>query len=749
MADWTELLPRFPKPQTAAEVYQDSLKSQQERQNLAYTQARAQEQQVATQQRQRSMDAQNALSQALSENMSFDDQGNIKVNYSAAIKKASDAGFGQEAITLGKLRHEDLTDAANQIKAQTEQNQKKAEHIGDLFGSSFRVQNWNDPNEVSRARTEALASIDQGVQAGLIDPQTATAERAKAANYGPDYQSSLDQRASFGKTLGNRFSQAKNAIDTLTEQITAPAKRREAEARADKEEAGATREEMGLASQVYGAGATLNSTGGQNGTAPALPYQATTPPQMAPQGTPATPVGPMRQVPGIEAGGFSGQSDMLRDANGNVFQVPRGGASAPAQTVPQQTPPPAAGTPQSTVPVSQAPPAAPPLGQFDTKLTPQEETKFQDWKAKYAPKDSGADYDLRGAFKAGLTPDPTTGHWPDTFKKPNHPTFSDQSQYAPYAPDKAGRWEGDTYIPPGEAQKPAGWTQEGQARLDALRNDPTLSRSAKFLPKMAGDSADKVIKALGLTREQQVTQPGTEARNQEASVDLERKGLNLWAQKLGAAARRGPGSYAVTLATAPDNIKALAPDPDKWDPDKTPKQVAALGETSAQQETDYRPPKTPGANGMSESQTRMWVDRHDKLQLEEHKQWDLAGEIGDVLSNEALTSDKGGAFVDPKTGKSVEVKAGDATAAKVIRDHWQKEYQSARDRAVELKKQATEIRGRLKVGEFETGAGGAESSPAAPVERVQIRAGDGRVGFIPKANLERAKALDPRLQVIP
>jgi hypothetical protein len=85
---------------------------------------------------------------------------------------------------------------------------------------------------------------------------------------------------------------------------------------------------------------------------------------------------------------------------------------------------------------------------YETTLTPEQEQQFQDWKAKYAPKDSGEDYDLRGAFQAGLTPDPETGHWPDTFKKPNHPTFSDQSIYAQAAPQLAGHWEGDKFVPP-------------------------------------------------------------------------------------------------------------------------------------------------------------------------------------------------------------------------------------------------------------------------------------------------------------
>jgi len=96
----------------------------------------------------------------------------------------------------------------------------------------------------------------------------------------------------------------------------------------------------------------------------------------------------------------------------------------------------------------------PTTSSYDTKLSPQEERQFQIWKQQYAPKDSGGDYDLRGAFKAGLKPDPRTGHWPDTFKKPNHPTFSNESQYAVGADAaKAGHWEGDKFIPPSQGDE--------------------------------------------------------------------------------------------------------------------------------------------------------------------------------------------------------------------------------------------------------------------------------------------------------
>lgn len=94
---------------------------------------------------------------------------------------------------------------------------------------------------------------------------------------------------------------------------------------------------------------------------------------------------------------------------------------------------------------------------FETKLTPEQELKFQEWKAIYAPRDTGADYDLRGAFLAGVKPagpeaGKDQGHFPDTFKKPNHPTFSVESQYAKAAPERAGMWAGpkrDVYVPAG------------------------------------------------------------------------------------------------------------------------------------------------------------------------------------------------------------------------------------------------------------------------------------------------------------
>ncbi len=51
------------------------------------------------------------------------------------------------------------------------------------------------------------------------------------------------------------------------------------------------------------------------------------------------------------------------------------------------------------------------------------------------------DYDYRGAFEAGLKPDPETHHLDDTFKKPNHITYSNDSRYArEKGAPAAGKW---------------------------------------------------------------------------------------------------------------------------------------------------------------------------------------------------------------------------------------------------------------------------------------------------------------------
>lgn len=99
---------------------------------------------------------------------------------------------------------------------------------------------------------------------------------------------------------------------------------------------------------------------------------------------------------------------------------------------------------------------APPTG--DTVLTPEQEAEFfLQWKPQHAPRDSGYDYDHRGAYladKAGtLPPMDDRGHGTDTFKKPWHPTYSTGSGVPPLDGMTPGTWgqtaEGQPYFEAG------------------------------------------------------------------------------------------------------------------------------------------------------------------------------------------------------------------------------------------------------------------------------------------------------------
>jgi hypothetical protein len=67
---------------------------------------------------------------------------------------------------------------------------------------------------------------------------------------------------------------------------------------------------------------------------------------------------------------------------------------------------------------------------------------YEKWLGKHEIKKS-SDYDTRAAFDAGVTPD-ARGHLPDTYKLPNHITYSDESIYSQKkdAPPP-GKWVGD------------------------------------------------------------------------------------------------------------------------------------------------------------------------------------------------------------------------------------------------------------------------------------------------------------------
>lgn len=94
------------------------------------------------------------------------------------------------------------------------------------------------------------------------------------------------------------------------------------------------------------------------------------------------------------------------------------------------------------IPTQQAQPSREPQdysNKYNTKLSPAEEADFQKWAVQNNKTKDTFDYDLRGAWKEGSA---GTGgaHSPDTYKKPNHPTFSNQSKYNGAEGKTGGEW---------------------------------------------------------------------------------------------------------------------------------------------------------------------------------------------------------------------------------------------------------------------------------------------------------------------
>ena len=94
------------------------------------------------------------------------------------------------------------------------------------------------------------------------------------------------------------------------------------------------------------------------------------------------------------------------------------------------------------------------LGNFNTKLDTKEEKGFQEF-LKKGSKELGRDlsmdlqtYDVRGFYKAG-NKIKKGQHGPDTFKKPNHPTFSNESIYHGTPSPTGGKFEGGRWLEQG------------------------------------------------------------------------------------------------------------------------------------------------------------------------------------------------------------------------------------------------------------------------------------------------------------
>lgn len=85
--------------------------------------------------------------------------------------------------------------------------------------------------------------------------------------------------------------------------------------------------------------------------------------------------------------------------------------------------------------------------QYNTELSDEDEKGYQKWAKEKGRTKDDYDYDMRGAWKEGVQQS-ENGHFPDTYKKPNHPTFSDESKYHGKDGNEGGKWakkDGDKY----------------------------------------------------------------------------------------------------------------------------------------------------------------------------------------------------------------------------------------------------------------------------------------------------------------
>ena len=128
---------------------------------------------------------------------------------------------------------------------------------------------------------------------------------------------------------------------------------------------------------------------------------------------------------------------------------------------------------------------------YNTILLPPQEAAFRQAYPNWMKETR--DYDLRGAFLEGLQKD-GRGHMSDKYKKPNHPTFSDQSMYHMIDGNIGGRWidHGNgkfSFIPgstnmynTGELQDYFNRVEPGNTLLDSRNNEVIANIRRNDLP---------------------------------------------------------------------------------------------------------------------------------------------------------------------------------------------------------------------------------------------------------------------------
>ncbi len=168
---------------------------------------------------------------------------------------------------------------------------------------------------------------------------------------------------------------------------------------------------------------------------------------------------------------------------------------------------------------------------FNTVLSESEERIFKKWFEKNKKRglihaeDTGVDYDFRGAFKAGFAPEKAGDHWIDQWKKPNHETFSNESQYAKGIYEAlAGKWNGDSFVDKGAVSQEA----LTKNRLEAEKELNRLQAERLDYEKQARNALYSDLNNMrnSLTRYRETTQTAINASSIEGLRMQSRQSLS-------------------------------------------------------------------------------------------------------------------------------------------------------------------------------------------------------------------------------
>jgi len=127
------------------------------------------------------------------------------------------------------------------------------------------------------------------------------------------------------------------------------------------------------------------------------------------------------------------------------------------------------------------------VNNFNTKLTPSDEKAFQKDVAKAKRQSDLVDYDLRGYWKElkakGKSLASVKGHFPDKYKKPNHPTFSEDSIYHGKQGLSGGKW----------TQRGGKWVFTPGARLSEAQANRLKAYFKKFEPNAELNLKNRIV----------------------------------------------------------------------------------------------------------------------------------------------------------------------------------------------------------------------------------------------------------------